>query len=91
MNEASHIHHLLWSVDAKAFWEDDQYRGWSLNAPGGMSVTIGQKGSNWTWTVTRPDCSVRSSPGTFPSVKQAKADLRLELERRRQEIIDGHG
>ena len=88
MNEADQIYQLLRSAEAETFWEEDKCNGWSVNAPGGMSVSIGQKGPVWTWAVVRPDGSRRFSPGSFPTVRQAKADLRSELEQRRREIID---
>jgi hypothetical protein len=84
MDEASQIFGLLSNAD---FWEDDQNRGWSMQMPGGMSVEIGQNGSNWVWKVTGPDGAERISSKAFPSIREAKNDLRVELKRRRESII----
>jgi hypothetical protein len=84
MDEATQIFTLL---SGSTFWEDET-RGCSMNMPGGMIVGIDPKGSGWTWRITRPDGSNRVSPEAFPSVQEAKSELRRELERRREEIID---
>jgi hypothetical protein len=82
MNEEHQIYRILTD---EAWWEDDQYRNWSMQ--GGMSVDIGTKGANWTWALTRPDRSVTFSPQAFPSVQEAKNDLRAELKRRREALV----
>lgn len=84
MDEAAQILALL---SESSFWEDES-RGWSMSIVGGMSVGIDPKGSNWTWRVTRPDRSQWTSPQPFPSVQAAKNNLREELKRRREKLID---
>jgi len=83
MNEADQIHHILSDV---AWWEDDQCRNWSMQ--GGVSVDIGTKGPNWTWAIIRSDGKKQFGPQAFPTVRQAKASLRVELERMQSEIRD---
>jgi hypothetical protein len=79
MNEADQILAALTSVE---FWLDNRRRRWSTSIPGGLSLEIGRKGLEWTWSITRRDGTRWLSALTFPTMKAAKENLREELDRR---------
>jgi hypothetical protein len=84
MNEADQLFGLL---SSDTFWVEDEYPEWSMNMGGGISVKLCQCGSIWTWKLTGSEGSVQSSPRAFLSVREAKGDLRAELERRRKQLV----
>lgn len=76
------------SLFSESTFLEGEARGWSLNMVGSMCLGIDQKGSRWTWRIIRPNGETTVSPGSFPSVQEAKNALRRELESRLERLAD---